>query len=571
MKNLFAIALLLLAISVAPAAVQWTLTLTLTNQVDGAATNGTDAITIGGVKRTFTNNVTAAPGTLILGTNNQLRAFTNLYYQFALYPWAGPLTLRTNGTNSLKLTAPIDSPIAFSVDGVWGTCSTAAQTVATIETTVTVPITAKSAMSRTNIASGLVEALQYASNQLAAWPALDGFTRKTNGYSTNAALQSPHFTNAVNHANAFSSPGTNGTGSEQFGSGAIATADYSLAVGFGARATNNYGTALGPQAVSSAGESVAVGYAATASGSASISIGTGSIADKPNSLAIGSGAEATHTNSMAIGTSVTTSRTNELRLGGLQDVVIGGLLSIQGQLTNNDARITGGSLTNVSIAASSLLATSLVAHAAKLTNAQVEASSILATSLVAHAALLTNATVESPSITATALVAHAAYLTNVAIHIRTGIATNLQTLGGYSTNTVADRTFNTNSTFAGVCVYGGAVTWPRYDLSTLANGNNLAVPLGSNCFVRLSGTLTGTATLCGLVGAGASGGADGQFVTLLNNTGYDVILSSGTSDPVPANRIVTPSGSDITVSNLYSARLLYDSNAARWKLLRENL
>lgn len=544
MKRL-ALCYFLSAIAAAAASDRITAHLTVTN-----AAVGLDTITVNGSTRTVTNNVTA-PATQFQVTNSAAATKTNLLAHLRSYPPGtyGWFTGDVDATN-ITIQGPVGTNFTVTFTAGWAT-----NYYTTNKYYDSIPVVVPAGnvtnlQTRTNIASGLVEWLSSnPTNQIVTnSPAVGGLMLRTNGYGTNQVFDSPTLTNGVNRGNAFRSPG-GGTGSEQIGEGASASTNYATAIGFGAQATNSYATAIGAYSIVSSNEGVALGYAATVQNTAGIAIGSGSASTSLRSIAIGAGAESTHMDSVALGTSVTTTRTNEIRLGGSQDVVIGGLLSVEGMLSNNAARITGGTLTNVSGAFSSARVTNLYAHNAGLTNLNAEAASITATSLVAHAAKLTNANIEAATVT----------------------VTNLTAKGGSTTNLIHDRGFNTNATFAGANVYGGAVSYPRFDLSTLADGNNLAVPLGSNSFVKLTGTLTTTATLCGFVGAAATGGADGQYVSLLNVTGQNVVLSTGTSDPVPANRIISPTGGDITVSNLYSAHLIYDTGSSRWRILRENL
>jgi hypothetical protein len=70
-----------------------------------------------------------------------------------------------------------------------------------------------------------------------------------------------------------------------------------------------------------------------------------------------------------------------------------------------------------------------------------------------------------------------------------------------------------------------------------------------------------------MVGAATSGGIDGQDVIVFNDTGYTLTFAVNTVDPVPANRINTPSGSDVALANQGWASFIYDATDARWKLI----
>lgn len=109
---------------------------------------------------------------------------------------------------------------------------------------------------------------------------------------------------------------------------------------------------------------------------------------------------------------------------------------------------------------------------------------------------------------------------------------------------------------------GSDVAFQRYSLSTLATGNNAAVPVNTNIFVEVSGP-GGAFTINGI-----AGGRDGKFLILLNRTGQNMTIAhdSGT-DPTAANRIYTLTAADKTVTGASSAMLIYNANVSRWILL----
>lgn len=101
--------------------------------------------------------------------------------------------------------------------------------------------------------------------------------RITNGvfvapWATNATIHTLTITNGVNYGNAFSSKGS-GSNSEQFGSGSLASAEWSLAVGYTASASGLYGLAFGNLSEATGDGSVAIGQGAIASHEGSIAIG----------------------------------------------------------------------------------------------------------------------------------------------------------------------------------------------------------------------------------------------------------------------------------------------------------
>jgi hypothetical protein len=542
-----------------------TATITVTN-FSGIATNGTDYVNVNGDTRIATNIISSNPSQLFYGTNSMTKGATNFYSHVALYPFgngASRLLLYWNSTNSVKLTANRNQALAVTIGGVWGTVTFATNNL-TNQVVLTIPASTWPAGGQTNVGSELTYWLNKASNAIApdsvALTNFLGLTNVqttgsktitnsvleksrgtnlfglhgsvhalTNGYYTNSRIDKAFFTNATHYGSAFSSRPNSSSSGEQFGLGADVTNAISggLAVGGNALAANYFPVAIGNSSVSTGGYSIAIGYTATAGGggfgaNGGIALGAYSIASELKSIAIGTDSQATHLNSIAIGTAVTTQKTNEIRLGGFQDVIVGGRLDVSGELTNNSVRFTGGTITNISAAFINFTATNGAFHSLLATNAHIQAVSL--------------------------------------------VATNSTNYGGYSTNMRVDRAFATNLTAAGNLTIAGAEANPRYDISTLANGNNIAVPVGSNNYVRLSGTLSAVASICGIVGSGTAGGTDGQWLLVENDTGYTVTFAQNTVDPVVANRIVTLTGADVSCANGGWARLVYDSSESRWKL-----
>lgn len=142
---------------------------------------------------------------------------------------------------------------------------------------------------------------------------------------------------------------------------------------------------------------------------------------------------------------------------------------------------------------------------------------------------------------------------------------NLALIGGEGQfvriNTWLDATTLTNSYLRGTNRIE-ALSFPVYSISSLANGNNVAVP-ATNSYIRFTGTITANSTLCGLAGAQD----DGRLLLLENRTGYTLTLANESGvDPTPANRIATATGSDTDLANLASAILIRDASASRWRL-----
>lgn len=132
----------------------------------------------------------------------------------------------------------------------------------------------------------------------------------------------------------------------------------------------------------------------------------------------------------------------------------------------------------------------------------------------------------------------------------------LSVLGGL---TVAGGT--TNLAHRGYEDYaaGADVAFTRYALSTLANGNNAAIPINTNVFVEVSGP-TAAFTVNGI-----AGGRDGKLLVLVNRTGQNMTLAHDSGvDPAAGNRIYCYSGADERTSGNGAALLIYSANASRW-------
>lgn len=349
--------LLLLAIPV-QAANRITAVVTFTNEV--ATTNGT-LFVINAATRIFTNAVTDS-STQVLTNSTAAGSKTNLFNQLALNPVTSVTMINLGATNfSLVSAAGVNLTVTFPAR--FGSVVYSTQVVATAASRAFPIDSYPTAAVRTNDASDMVYAQEsYSTNSLnqnsfaaselvgltnvqtvsgaksftsasGLWrgvvnsPSLSGTaTLVTNGYFTNAVLDGPTLTNAVNYGNAFSSPGS-ADSSEQFGTGAAASGESSFAAGNTAQAS---GLA-----------SVALGNSANATEEGAIAVGFGPIATAPGSIAIGYGAASAHTNSTALGFGATTTISNQVRLGtSAQFVSIPGNLHVLGSSTNNTMRGT---------------------------------------------------------------------------------------------------------------------------------------------------------------------------------------------------------------------------------------
>jgi hypothetical protein len=484
-----------------------TASITVTNKT----TNGM-TFTLNGDTRTFTNNV-VNPLTQV-ATNADTTGCgskTNLLTQIQLTRFSQVQPINT-GSNSFNLVGNADLPMSLTISAGYASVSYSTQLV-TDMVLAQVPVSGlPTAQSRTNVASGIVGGINAAENTnqidqnstaaaqlmgLANSQTISGIKKITNaasqffgiisnspaisgtavliagGLYTSPIIASPTLTNGVNYGSAFSSPGTTGLFSEQFGHSAIANADNSTAVGNAANAIGGNSTAVGTIATASGTGTVAIGNIASAVGEHSIAIGDSSDAEAPGSTAIGQDASVspTHTNSTAIGVGATTTAPNQTVIGapGI-NTVIQNNLNVQ---------------TNLDVAG------------------------------------------------------------NTTLH---GLTTNQTWIGTNNFGANADIAFAQKS------------------VTSLANGNNADVPIGTNVVIVVSGP-TGAFTINGI-----SGGRDGKIIIIKNKTGQVMTIANQSGvEPTAANRIRTGEVGDFSnSSNPGIVTLEYDGADSRWDLVSFN-
>lgn len=124
----------------------------------------------------------------------------------------------------------------------------------------------------------------------------------------------------------------------------------------------------------------------------------------------------------------------------------------------------------------------------------------------------------------------------------------------------------TNLTLVGTNTLNGQILIPQYANNSLANGNNAAVSIGTNSYVKVSGPSAAFSI------NGIAGGAAGRVVLLQNSTGQAMTLANDSGvDPTAANRIYTGSGADISITNNPAmVRMIYDGTLNRWALVSIN-
>jgi hypothetical protein len=119
----------------------------------------------------------------------------------------------------------------------------------------------------------------------------------------------------------------------------------------------------------------------------------------------------------------------------------------------------------------------------------------------------------------------------------------------------------TNSTFTGTNVWSGDISHPPLSITSIANGFNPAIPIGTNTYIRLSGTVTASPTITGV-----AGGRNGKAVRFLNALGYSVTITENTADPVEANRFDLYDNVDVTIPNGGWWDQWWDASISRWRI-----
>jgi len=100
-------------------------------------------------------------------------------------------------------------------------------------------------------------------------------------------------------------------------------------------------------------------------------------------------------------------------------------------------------------------------------------------------------------------------------------------------------------------------------ITTLANGANADVAVGTNSFAKVSGP-SGAFSIVGIAGAAR----DGKTLIVLNQTGHDMTIANESGlEATSANRITCLTGSDKTLTGNSAATLIYNSSTSRWVCL----
>lgn len=89
----------------------------------------------------------------------------------------------------------------------------------------------------------------------------------------------------------------------------------------------------------------------------------------------------------------------------------------------------------------------------------------------------------------------------------------------------------------------------------------------NNDIVVTSGVLRASHASLNYTITGIAGGLNGQTLTIINISAFQLTISNQSVLSVAANRIVNPAGSDLAVQAGRSAELIYDATTSRWRVI----
>lgn len=124
----------------------------------------------------------------------------------------------------------------------------------------------------------------------------------------------------------------------------------------------------------------------------------------------------------------------------------------------------------------------------------------------------------------------------------------------------------TNLTLTGTNTVNSILDFSPFANTSLANGANAAVSVGTNVYVKVSGP-SSAFTLNGI-----ANGISGRMIVIQNSTGQSMTIANDSGvEPVSANRIYTGAGGDLTLTNnpLF-VTFIYDSALGHWNVASFN-
>lgn len=487
-----------------------------------AAIGNTNSITVNSSTRTFTNTITTSPGTLIQETNTAGLTATNLINHLGLYQPSGIFSISATSPTNIVLRSRVGSALVVSVAGGWATVTATTNAVTSPTFNVRLPITVEAATNQTNIASMLVTALE----------------RATNNLSTNNTALANYVSKGASALQEVISP--------VLFSGGVRGKNALLTNGYTSGLTNinpvssnlvNYGNAI--RSEGSGGNSLQVGSNALSSGSMSTAIGNSSAATGARNVAIGNSASATNTDAMAIGTSAQ-ARTNDTIAIGNGAIASGSAATAVGR---GSEAVLGGVAMGEETYAWGVQSTALGNAASAVYDRSVAIGYTAAANHSNSVALGQNATTTSTN------------------QIRLGTSTETVSIPG-----VLYAVTTTNLTATGTNHIAGDLSFGRYSNTSIVNGNNAGIVIGTNVIVELSG---GT-TIAQYAGFVASRDGDERIVRMsgpVTNIVVNEVDGTWSTDGTAARRIVTGTGASLALTNNPSwIRMIYRSASSRWEV-----
>jgi len=471
---------------------------------NSAGTTNGQTITVNGDVRTFTNNVFLP--SQILTNSAATGSKTNFLLSVGLDPFS-QINIRDQGPTNVNLVGNSGLNLAITLSPGWGTVTYSTQTVGQAWD-LRLPISIETGPEQTNIASMLPAALDLSTNFLSDTDtALSLYMSLGQPQTITGNKYLAGTSNFLAHGYLSSPAMTNG---QNFGN-----AFRSPGVGTGAEQ-------FGLGATASSGGATAIGHATTASGTSSTALGDTALATDLNTTALGANTTALKPAATALGEGAVANSTNATSVGaGAVATGVGG--TALGQSAN------------------------------------VSGSNAVALGWSAVASFDNSTAIGQGSATTAA--------NQVVLGIASGrvdVPGNLNTAGALAItggSTLAGA--QTNSTFSGRTTWpnGADVAYKRFSISSLANGNNADVPVGTNVFCDLSGP-SGAFTINGI-----AGGVDGKMLILLNLTGQNMTVAHDSGvESTAANRIYTMTGADRATTGNGAAMLIYDAFVSRWIL-----
>lgn len=487
-------------------------TLTVTNVA--GTTNG-ETLTINGTLRTITNNVQNTVQ-ILLGTNSTLAA-SNVFNAYAINPQSGMIVTWPNSTNIVTFQSYPGVLLSGSISTGWATLTFSTQSL-TAATVVRVPPSVEGAAMQTNIGSGLALYLEQSTNALSD---TNTFGSKYDSLAQTQMLSGlKRFTNVAGIWMGIVS-NSPAIGGNVWG---LTNGYYSNSIIDRAVLTNgiNYGNAFSSPGTAGGAEQFGVG--ASAAGSFSTAVGDGASAPSNSASAFGNAATAGWVQSTAIG--------NGAKANGVAAVALG-----------------------LSAIASANYSSALGTFANTANFSNSTAIGYIATNSANNQVMLGAGGIQVVVNSNLAVYAGGATITGAVSIVSGGL-------------TIASGTTNQWHNGTNTWLAGADIAFTRFPISSLANGNNAGVIVGTNVFCDVSGP-SGAFTINGLNG---SPNRDGKVVIIKNATGQTMTIANESGvDAVAGNRIKTGFSADQSYTNNPGmVTLIYDGSISRWIIQSHN-